>query len=498
MVHRGPRMIAGFSGLVLGAWLAACSGDNGGVPPETTGGGGETTPATRLVYLADQEIDGVYEIYEAGSGIKLNPSLSAGRQVFDDYQILPDRSGVVYRAVQDNDNLTNLYLAKFDEPGVSIKLNPSLTGAQDVIGFSFVPDGSGVVYRADQQTDDVFELYWVRFSNPGTSTKLNGPLVAGGDVSMFVALPDSTGVVYVADQNIDQKDELFLVSFTAQPTSQKLNSPLADDKGVYGPQVLPDSRGVVYLAKETSLSSYELYRVLFNAPGSSTKLNGRFASSSYDYVLAPAVTPDGSGVVFLGPGDPGLGHEIYRVTFAKPGVNVKLNSPLAAGLTAVISFELLPDSTGLIYFTNQDMGDGIDLYRANFATPGTSVKVSGSPFDPDRVVRPRFTVTPDSQSVVYVVVTSFPRTELWYVDLEMPGLATLLKGPPLTFFYDQLGPVLSVRMEVTPDSKGLLYVGSETAGVDELFQVNFATPATAVKQNGALVTNGNVKNFAVR
>jgi hypothetical protein len=36
------------------------------------------------------------------------------------------------------------------------------------------------------------------------------------------------------------------------------------------------------------------------------------------------------------------------------------------------------------------------------------------------------------------------------------------------------------------------------AGLDELFRVNFASPATATKQNGQLVTNGDVKSFVVR
>jgi hypothetical protein len=217
-----------------------------------------------------------------GSSLKLNPSLQAGRAVFDDYEILPDRSGVVYRADQDNDNVFELYLVKFDTPGVSTKLNPPLTGTQDVSSivpsFHAIPDGSGVVYRADQEADEVVELYWVKFSNPGTSTKLSGPRVLGGDVSTFEVLLNSSGVVYVGDQDIDEKTELFLVRFTSPGSSQKLNPPLANDKDVVGPLVLPDSTGVVYRANETGLT-FELYRVLFSAPGNSTKLNGPFAQT---------------------------------------------------------------------------------------------------------------------------------------------------------------------------------------------------------------------------
>lgn len=498
MLTQGLRIGASVSSLVICMWLVACGDDNGGGPPGTTGGGGGSTPVTKLVYLADQDIDGVNELYLVGSSIKLNPSLPAGRAVFDDYEILPDQSGVVYRADQDNDNVIELYLVKFDNPGVSTKLNPSLTGAQDVSSFApsfhVIPDSSGVVYHADQETDEVVELYWVKFSSPGTSTKLNGPLVTGGDVSSFEMLPNSSGVVYVADQDIDEKTELFLVRFTSPGTSQKLNPSLANDRDVIGPHVLPDSTGVVYLASETS-TSLDLYRVLFSAPGSSTKLNGLFTGTFSSLVL-PAITPDGTGVVFLGPGDPGPGQELYRATFANPGVNIKLNSTLTTG-GVVLRYLLIPDSSGVIYFATQDTAGVFELYRTNFATPGTSVKMSGPPLG-ERRFSPLFVVAPDSQSVVYAVYLGASQAELRHVNLATPGATTLLQGPPLSFAFGPSGGVAMAEMAVTPDSKGLFYVGHEVAGVDELFQVNFATPATATKLSGPLVTNGDVKNFVAR
>lgn len=318
-----------------------------------------------------------------------------------------------------------------------------------------------------------------------------------GDVfgSSVIPIPDSSGVVYSADQDIDEKQELFVVRFMSPGSSQKLNPPLANDRAVFGPHVLPDSTGVVYLANETS-TSFELYRVLFSAPGSSTKLNGSFARS-FTSLVSPAIMPDGTGVVFLGPGDPGPGQELYRVALANPGVNIKLNGTLATGLTSINRYLLLPDSSGLVYFADQDTDDVFELYRANFATPGTSVKVSGPPLGELRF-SPLFTVAPDSQSVVCAVYLGSLQAELRHVNLATPGVTTLLQGPPLTFAFGPSGGVAMAEMAVTPDSKGLLYVGHETAGVDELFQVNFASPATAAKQNGPLVTNGDVKNFAAR
>lgn len=493
MLQQGSRVSRSLIGLLLCLGVAACGEDNGGSEPP---------PVTRVVYLADQDTAGVDELYLVGSSIKLNPALPIGRGVLQGYTILPDRSGVVYEADQDNDDVYELYLVKFDKPGVSMKLNPPLTGNQDVSGvptaFRIIPDGSGVVYRADQDADNVDELYVVRFVAPGTSIKLNGPLVNGGDVSSFEMLPNSTGVVYVADQDIDEKAEAFLVRFATPGSSQKLNPPLASDRDILpDPLVLPDSTGVVYQANETS-TSFELYRVLFSAPGSSTKINGPFART-FTSLSSPAITPDGTSVVFLGPGASSPQEVLYRVTFANPGVNIELSSPLVRLTLDDPGYRLLPDSSGVIYSGDPDGDTVYDLFRTNFSTPGVSVKISGPPSGDFRFRR-LYRVAPDSQSVVYATPSSTFRGELRHINLATPGVTTLLQGPPLHVLTGGPGFIgAQIRgMEVTPDSRGVLYVGVEGNGPLELFQVNFATPATATRQNGPLVTNGSVTGFAAR
>lgn len=501
MRFRDHRKIAGCVGVGISLLLGACSGDNGSTSVTTESSGGSGSVA-RLVYLADQDQDGANELYLVGSSIKLNPTLLAGRSVADNYEILPDRSGVVYLSDQDIDNVFELYLVKFNNPGVSTKLNPALTGTQNVSSFvpSFhvVPDSSGVVYRADQDKDEVVELYWVKFSAPGASTKVNGTLVPGGDVSTFEVLPNSSGVVYIADQDTDEKTELFTVQFTAPGVSQKLSSPLASDRDVINFKVTPDSASVVYQADDISNEVYELYRAVLTSPGVSTKLNGPFAKT-FSFLGSLSSTPDGTSVVFFGPGDPGPGQELYRATFANPGVNIKLNGALTTGLTSINNYLLLPDSSGLVYFADQDTDDVFELYRTNFATPGTSVKISGPPLG-ERRFSLLFAVAPDSKSVVYAVYlgSSQAGAELRQVNLETPGTTTLLQGPPLSFVFQPSGGVAVADLAITPDSKGLLYIGHETTGVDELFRVNFASPTTATKQSGALVTNGAVQSFAVR
>ena len=114
--------------------LTGCPSDNGG-------GGAVPASGGTVVYLADQDIAGVFELYLEGSGTKLNPALAVGRTI---------------------------------------------------TSFALTPDAAAVVYIADQDQDDVFEIYRVNLASPGASTKLNGALVAGGDVVQLAVTADGT------------------------------------------------------------------------------------------------------------------------------------------------------------------------------------------------------------------------------------------------------------------------------------------------------------------
>jgi hypothetical protein len=77
-----------------------------------------TTPnGTHVVYLADQETDGVYELYRVpcagGEPVKLNGPLVAGGDVMIEFQETPDGSHVIYRADLALDESVELYSVTF-------------------------------------------------------------------------------------------------------------------------------------------------------------------------------------------------------------------------------------------------------------------------------------------------------------------------------------------------------------------------------------------------
>ena len=98
----------------------------------------------------------------AGGGpIKLNMALPSGGEVTDvGLQFSPDGSRVLYLADQETNGVIELYSVAAGG-GTPVKLNTALPSGGDVYssGIQFSPDGSRVLYRADQETDDVWELY---------------------------------------------------------------------------------------------------------------------------------------------------------------------------------------------------------------------------------------------------------------------------------------------------------------------------------------------------
>ena len=92
--------------------------------------------------------------------------------------------GVVYKADQNTDGVNELYRAVFGFPG-SARLNPALVIGQNVATYAVSPDSASAIYRANQDNVAVTELYRAAISSPGASTKLNPTLAAGKNVTDF-------------------------------------------------------------------------------------------------------------------------------------------------------------------------------------------------------------------------------------------------------------------------------------------------------------------------
>lgn len=494
----------------LSVAVAACSGGDGG---NSNGSSPSAAGTERIVYLADQDINEVFELYLAGSSIKLNPPLSRGKNVLD-FQITPDKTAVVYRADQDTPDVFELYRVEFAHPGVSTKLNSPLPTGGDVWSEVITPDSSSVLYVADQTTDGVLEVYRVPFATPGVSTTLNGPLVPGGNVFFDIeATPGSSAVVYRATQASANVIELYRVPLTTPGVSTKLNDALPPNADVTSFEITPNGTVVVYTASQRIGNGppfdrfEELSSVALATPGLSTKFTSPVSPGG---ALGPSVlvggyriTPDSSAVVYMLT-DQSLDfiRFLYRVPFATPGQSTQLIVPTPT-LPTVRTFAIRPDSSGVVVESQPLSLARHELFLISFATPDVSTKLNSPLVVAGRIPNEddiAYAIAPDNSSVVYVTDQTTPDVnELYRVPFATPGVSTTLNGP-LVVGGGVLGAITGKPpFHITPDSSAVVYRASETtARTLELYRVPFATPTVSTKLNGPLTSGGRVDDHIVQ
>ncbi len=253
-----------------------------------------------IVYRADQNTDGVFELYSVPVGggpvVKLNGSLVSAGNVVSEFQISADSTRVVYRADQITDEVFELFSVSIGGGAVE-KLNGTLVSGGDVFNnLQISSDSTRVVFRADQITDEVFELFSVSIGG-GAVEKLNGNLVSGGDVGTrsttneFVISPDSTRVVYRADQITNNVFELFSVPI-AGGAVEKLNSPLVSGGDVFNDfQISSDNTRVIYRADQSTNDVFELFSVPI-VGGMTERLNANLTTQGgvNDFLFSPDST----------------------------------------------------------------------------------------------------------------------------------------------------------------------------------------------------------------
>jgi len=106
-----------------------------------------------VVYRADQDTIGLYELYSVAIGgetapVKLNPNLASNTRIGQNFQISPDGRTVVYPADE-------LYRVPIGGGAAPVQLNPTIVGSfRGVVSFQISPvDSRLVVYRARQDSD---------------------------------------------------------------------------------------------------------------------------------------------------------------------------------------------------------------------------------------------------------------------------------------------------------------------------------------------------------
>ncbi|GMU66117.1 MAG: hypothetical protein AMXMBFR36_23910 [Acidobacteriota bacterium] len=177
---------------------------------------------SRVAYVADVEQNDRYELYTVpaagGVPVKLNGAMTAGGDVATDLPVVftPDSSRVLYVADQLLDGRRELFGAPA-AGGTALRLNRTLAapGEWQVVGFQPTADSSRIAYVLRSRPSAVAAWTEQLYSVPvtaGASTRLDGPTSAGGDLFEIPVVPPvgSARVLYLADQDDDEQFELYV------------------------------------------------------------------------------------------------------------------------------------------------------------------------------------------------------------------------------------------------------------------------------------------------
>lgn len=341
---------------------------------------GWSPDSSRVAYIADQDTNGVFELFTStpdGSENDLvsnlpDSLLNPGRNVVD-FEWEPNSTLIAYVADQDSNDEFELYVSPSDSNignrkvsgipmnGSGIRETPPLPSGEYLFGWA--PNSSRLAYIADQDTANIFELF---SSTPDGASilKLSGPIGIGGNVDEFAWAPNSSKVAYLADQLTDTGIELYTSLPAVSGSFLKNSAGLVAGSNVTGFAWAPDSSRIAFIVNKI-VSRIALYTTSPNDNNNVLVSSNLLANSE---VISFGWAPDSSRIAYIADDISINVLELFTTRPAAPLIN-KISGNLVGG-GDVFGFGWAPDSSRVAYTADQDENDISELYTS---TPDGSV-----------------------------------------------------------------------------------------------------------------------------
>lgn len=324
--------------------------------------------STLIAYLADQNTDGVDELFVVDvtnpaapvAPIQISGALTTAANDVTAVAWSPDASGLVY-AADPTDGVTELFyvdLANPAAPGAPARIHPTLAAGQscdeEVV---WAPFGGAAIFRCDSATPGVFELWYVSINGaPGTPQRASGTMTAGGDVTSgaFGFSPDGLGIAYLADQSTDGVQNAYLTVIfggTIIPGFPVISEPGANQdvtRFLFGPNAV---RGLIRADLDTD-DVFELYMIDTSGgfPVTPVRVNAPLVAGGDVDASAFAFSPSGLYVAYVADQVTDGAPELFvaDVTGPPPWTPVRVSPVLGGAGTGVVELSFSPDSSKIM------------------------------------------------------------------------------------------------------------------------------------------------------
>ncbi len=228
----------------------------------------------------------------------------------------PDGTRVLWVADQDADEVYELYSARSDGSAPPVKLNPPLAPDGDVLDFQVSREG--VLYVADQEEDELFELHRVGLDGAQPALIVPGPTQL---LRPDASLPEPARAL------VQRPRELVLVAVDPRLQPETLEHlPLAVVGDVLDFDLGPSGGRTTYLAREEGDAYPALYSVRASERPERVRLSPALPRAR---VLSQILTADGAHVVFEASLEEGGGYGLYNSSVDGRGPLLEFAAPPA-------------------------------------------------------------------------------------------------------------------------------------------------------------------------
>lgn len=445
--------------------------------------------AGRVVYLADQVHDEVFELYSArlddsGRPLRLTAALAATGSVASDFSVSSDGELVAFKHFPSGADFFDLYVVATNGDRAPIRLD----GARPILSpFAFSAGNTRLVYTRGPIPYELCSVPVDGSSPPITLSPGLPPGLTTYGALDFQLSADGTLIVFRFSTSTGYGVALHSVPVDGSSLPRRLSG--SGDVSVQAFRIAPDGQNVAYV-QDGGIPGRNLFSASTDGSRAPDRLNAKFVIAERGSVAEFAITSDSRSVVFVADRNRYRRFRVYSAPIdgRRPrhgSLDGTLHTDDPINLTPMGRFNSVLTGTG---FTGLVLSaDGTQaLYRADAITDGVPelfrvpTDGSGAPLvlnlPPQSVAD--FALTPDQQHVVYASYSHPGEWALFRVPLaggtaivldELPGL-----GYPEFF-------------QVSPDSSFVNYVSQpESIGTRELFAVPLDASKVARKLNGLL------------